>query len=212
MAPPPPPPAAPASEAAPAYSSPGSTVPPPPPAAPVTPPAPPAPPPPAPPPAVGETPPGPVTPPGPAAPPPAPAAPTLAPAPAPTAEDPHAVGGCFGRLGFTAKRNARVAAGILTAILDEGELAQQLVQGSYLGKNAVVVLTDRRLVLVNDREWKPDIRSIGLTSALAVDGIGDDRSATLTFSGVGEAAEVIAVDASHAREFAHRVRSRIADL
>ena len=147
-----------------------------------------------------------MTPPEPAGPPPAP---ELAPAPAPTPDDPHAVGGCVGRLGFSAKRNARVAAGIATAVLDEGEVAEQLIQGSYLGKNAVAVLTDRRLLFVNDKEWKPDIRSIELDDALTVAGMGDERSATLTFSGVGDPAELSGIDAGHAREFAHRVRTRL---
>ena len=133
----------------------------------------------------------------------------LAPAPQPTAEDPHAIGGCVARLGFSAKRNARVAAGISTAILEDGEVAEQLVQGSYLGKNAVAILTDRRLLVVNDREWKPDIRSIALDPALTVSGMGDDRSAALTFSGVGDPVEVSGIDATHAREFAHRVRTRL---
>jgi hypothetical protein len=102
-----------------------------------------------------------------------------------------------------------VSAGIATAILDEGEVAEQLVQGSYLGKHAIAILTDRRLLFVNDREWKPDIRAIELDPALTVSGMGDDRSAALTFSGVGEAVEVSGIDAAHAREFAHRVRTRL---
>jgi hypothetical protein len=133
----------------------------------------------------------------------------LSPPPTPTAEDPHGVGGCVARLGFSAKRNSRVSAGIATAVLDEGEVAEQLVQGSYLDKNAVVILTDRRLLFVNDREWKPDIRTVELAEGLTVSGMGDERSAALTFSGVGEAVEVSGIDASHAREFAHRVRTRL---
>jgi hypothetical protein len=168
----------------------------------MTPPAPVAPPP------TGATPPPPT---GAPAAPSAPAEPVLTPPPTPTAEDPHALGACVGRLGFTAKRNARVAAGIASAVLDDGETVQQLVHGSYLGKHAVVVVTDRRLLFVNDREWKPDIRSIELTPDLTVSGMGDDRSATLTFSGQGEPAELSGIDAAQAREFAHRVRTRVSE-
>lgn len=130
-----------------------------------------------------------------------------------TAEDPHGVGGCVGRLGFSAKRNARVSAGIVTALLRDGERAEQLVQGSFLDKNAVAVLTDQRLLVVNDREWKPDVRSVDLTSAITVEGMGDDRSASLTIAGVGEPVAITGIgDPAQAREFAHRIRTRVADL
>jgi hypothetical protein len=115
-------------------------------------------------------------------------------------------------LGFSAKRNARVSAGIATALLHDGELTQQLVQGSFLGKNAVAVLTDRRLLVVNDREWKPDVRSVELTSGVTVEGMGDDRSASITISGVGDPMEISGIDPAHAREFAHRIRTAVAEL
>jgi hypothetical protein len=141
-----------------------------------------------------------------------PPAPQLTPAPAPTSDDPHAVGACVGRLGFSAKRNARVSAGIVTALLDDGEHAQQLVQGSFLGKHAVAVLTDRRLLIVNDREWKPDVRSMALRSDLTVEGMGDDRTASLTFRCGGEIVEVSGIgDPSQARELAHRIRTAVAE-
>lgn len=114
------------------------------------------------------------------------------------------------RLGFVAKRNARVAAGITTALLEDGEVVEQLIQGSYFDKNAVAVLTDRRLLVVNDREWKPDIRSIEIESGLTVEGMGDDRSAAITVAGSGEPVQISGIDPAQAREFAHRLRTRAA--
>ncbi|MDZ7677914.1 MAG: hypothetical protein U5K29_05150 [Acidimicrobiales bacterium] len=123
------------------------------------------------------------------------------------------MGGCVGRLGFGAKRSARVSAGIATALLGDGEHAQQLVQGSYLGKNAVAILTDRRLLVVNDREWKPDIRSVTITPQITVEGMGDERSATIRIHGDGDMVEISGIgDPDQAREFAHRIRTRVAEL
>jgi hypothetical protein len=96
-------------------------------------------------------------------------------------------------------------------VLDDGEVVHQLIQGSYLGKNAVAVVTDRRLMVVNDREWKADIRSVPITGALTVQGMGDERSAALTVSGDGDPLEITAIDPAHAREFAHRIRTRAAE-
>ena len=107
-----------------------------------------------------------------------------------------------------AKRNARVAAGIASVLMDEGETVEQLIQGSFLGEDAVAIVAGGRLLVVNDREWKPDVRSISISSSLTVQGMGDDRSASLTISGDGDPLEITGIDPAHAREFAHRLRTR----
>ena len=107
------------------------------------------------------------------------------------------------------RRSARTAAAIASVLLEDGELVEQVLQGSYLGKSAVAVLTDRRLLVVNDREWKPDVRSIAIDPSLQVQGIGDDKSASLTFTGSGEPLSLETIsDTALARELAQRVRLR----
>ncbi len=103
-----------------------------------------------------------------------------------------------------------MAAGILSALLDDGEVVEQLIYGSFLDKSAVAVVTNRRLMVVNDREWKPDVRSVEFTSGITVEGMGDDRSASVTVAGAGEPVTIVDIDPGQAREFAHRIRTRVA--
>lgn len=116
----------------------------------------------------------------------------------------------MGRLGFMAKRSARVAAGIASVLMEEGETTEQLIHGKFLGEDAVAVVCGDRVLVVNDREWKPDIRSISLSASLTVQGMGDDKSASLTISGDDEPVEITGIDPAQAREFAHRIRTRVA--
>ena len=94
-------------------------------------------------------------------------------------------------------------------LLEDGERVEQLVGGRYLGESAVGLLTDRRFLVVNDREWRPDVRSIPVDPSVHVQGYGDDKSASLTFSGVGEPLTIESIsDTALAREMAQRVRMR----
>ncbi|MGY6500564.1 MAG: hypothetical protein ACXIVQ_06740 [Acidimicrobiales bacterium] len=116
----------------------------------------------------------------------------------------------MGRLGFSAKRNARVPAAITSALVDDGEVVEHLVQGTFHGKNAVLALTDRRLLVVNDREWRPDVRTVTLGASTQVQGFGDDRTAALTIIGDGDPLEVTNIgDPALAREMAQRIRARV---
>ena len=69
---------------------------------------------------------------------------------------------------------------------------------------------DRRLVIVNEHEWQPDIREIPLTTDLVVQGLQDERTASLTFitEGVGVTISAIA-DRPLAHEMARLVRERV---
>ncbi len=157
-------------------------------------------------------------------PPPAPAAPEPAPVAAaaelPPREpelpidvvDPHGIGVLVPRMSAGSLRTGRVALGILTALLDEGELVESLVQGVYQNQVGVGVVTDRRVLLVNEHEWVPNIRSIPITEELVVQGWQDDRTASLIF--VTEDQSIVfsgIADRPLAQEMAHRVRARVAD-
>jgi hypothetical protein len=110
------------------------------------------------------------------------------------------------------RRSARTSAAIASALLDDGEVVECLVQGTYLGSNAVAVLTDRRVLVVNDKEWKPAVATLHLSAGDSVQGFGDDRSASLTFTSGGSQLSVESIgDTALAREMAQRARAQIGE-
>ena len=100
---------------------------------------------------------------------------------------------------------------MVAALLDDGEQAEAVVQGEYQHRPGVVVLTDRRLIVANDRRWAPDVRIFQCDERLVVHGWQDDRRATLVFAvdGIGVVLSAIS-DRPLARDLAGRVRARIA--
>ena len=95
-------------------------------------------------------------------------------------------------------------------VVDPGETVEALVGGRYQGQAGVAALTNRRLVLVNEHEWAPDVRVIELTADLMVQGWQDDRTASLIFitEGVSVTFSHI-IDRPLAQEMAQRVRARV---
>jgi hypothetical protein len=96
---------------------------------------------------------------------------------------------------------------MLASLLDEGDAVAVLVVGRFRGEGGVAALVGDRIVLVNERQWKPDVVSIPVDAGLAVKGWQDDRSASLTFV-AGESHETIdtIVDRGLAIEMAQRIR------
>ena len=127
--------------------------------------------------------------------------------------DPSELAPAVARLSANAQRAGRVAAAVLSALLHEGERVQALVQGLYQGHAAVGVLTNERVLLVNDHEWRPDVREIALTAELVVQGWQDDRTASLVFVTEGQSVTLSTiVDRPLAQEMAHLIRARVAEL
>jgi hypothetical protein len=125
--------------------------------------------------------------------------------------DPFGLAPACLRLSPGAFRTGRVALAVLSALLDEGERVDLVVQGRYQHYAGVAALTDRRLVLVNDHEWVPDVRSITVTPDLAVQGWEDDRSASLVFEADGRSITIDLIDDRPlAHELAQAVRQRAA--
>jgi hypothetical protein len=127
--------------------------------------------------------------------------------------DPFELGPAVARLSANAQRAGRVAAAILGALLREDERVAALVQGRYQSQAAVGVLTNHRVVLVNDHEWQPDIREIAITRDLVVQGWQDDRTASLVFVTEGQSVTIeMITDRPLAQEMAHLIRARVAEL
>ncbi len=113
-------------------------------------------------------------------------------------------------LGLFSKRAGRVSFGIIAALLEPGETVEVLVQGRFGGEDGAAVATDRRVLFVNGREWKPEVVSLPYAPGLVVKGWQDDRSAALLFEVAGTATTI---DQISERELAQRmavlVRARV---
>jgi len=123
--------------------------------------------------------------------------------------DPAGLGAAVGRMVNSARKSGRAALAVVSIELQEGEKVQVVVQGRYLGANGVLALTDRRLLVVNDREWKPDITTVELGPGLVVKGWQDERRAALVFERDGHQMVVDQIaDRDLAQELAKGVRDR----
>jgi hypothetical protein len=131
--------------------------------------------------------------------------PTIGPA------DPNGIAALSGRISGGSRRSARAAILVASVLLEDGERAEQLVVGRVGDHPAALVLTDRRLLVVDEREWRPGVTEIPLTPGLVVQGMADDRAASLTFSQHGvQVAHVDHIgDIALAQQLAAAVRSRV---
>ncbi len=134
----------------------------------------------------------------------------------PTAEagpgftDPAGLGPAVSRLGNSSRKAGRAALSVVATELQPGEQIQVVAVGRYLGANGVLALTDRRLLVVNDREWQPDITTVDLTAGLTVTGWQDDRRASLLFERDEHQLVIDQIaDRDLAQEIAAGVRDRV---
>ena len=127
--------------------------------------------------------------------------------------DPNGIGDVIPLMSAGSMRTGRIALGILTGLLEPDERVYGLVQGVYQSYIAMGALTDRRVLLVNEQEWVPRVRSIPLTADLVVQGWQDDRTASLIFLAEGQSITLSGIsDRPLAQDFAHRLRDRVANL
>jgi hypothetical protein len=111
------------------------------------------------------------------------------------------------RLSGGARRAGKVALAVLANSLGDGDVVAVVVQGRFRGEAAVAALVEGKVVVVNDRQWKPDVVTLAVDAGLAVHGWQDDRTAALTFA-AGDRHEVIERigDRGLAIEMAQRIR------
>lgn len=121
--------------------------------------------------------------------------------------DPHGLGLSVSRLSGGARRAGKVALAVLATVLDEGDVVAVVVQGRFRGEAGVAALVEGKIVVVNDRQWKPDVLVLPVDPDLAVHGWQDERTAALTFVS-GERQEFVERigDLGLAIELAQRVR------
>src|SRR5262249_35759616 len=79
------------------------------------------------------------------------------PPPAPAAPDPHGIGAAVARLSGNGRRAGRVPLVLLAALLGDGDTVAVLVVGRFRGEGGAAALVGDRVVLVNERQWKPDV-------------------------------------------------------
>jgi len=114
------------------------------------------------------------------------------------------------QMGGGSRRAGRVAFMVMAAVLEPGERIEALAQCRYLGADAALAVTPDRVLIVNSREWDPDIESISFSPDLTVQGWQDQRSACLVFSHDGTTAVVDRIsDMAAAKVVADLVRSRV---
>ncbi len=121
--------------------------------------------------------------------------------------DPAGVEEALGRLSPGARRVAAASMMVASAVLEQGERVAAVVQGDHQRRSCVAVLTDRRILVVDERPWSPVVRSFPLGPQLGVHGWQDDRRASLVFvrDGVGVLVSDIS-DRPLARDLARRAR------
>jgi hypothetical protein len=129
--------------------------------------------------------------------------------PAAVLNDPHGLGMSVGRLGHGTRKAARAALVAAGVLLGEGESVECLVGGRYRDADAVAVLTNRRLLVVNDRPWKADVVEFTVDGSLTVQGWQDDRAAALLIQRLESSVQLERIgDRTLAMELAQRLRAR----
>jgi hypothetical protein len=95
-----------------------------------------------------------------------------------TPADPHGIDVAISRIMGGSRRTAKAAALVLAGALAEGEMVEHILAGRFRAHDAVVALTDRRLLLVNARPWEPEVVSIDNVSGIGLEGWVERRAAT----------------------------------
>ena len=140
-----------------------------------------------------------------------PVMPITTPGPMAIPGDPHAIGAAFGRLGNSQRKAAKTAVGILSVMLEEGELVECVVAGKVNEADGLVCLTTKRLIVLNDRQWVPDRISLEVDQLMTVRGEAAGTTATITIVREMHQAVIQKVsDVQLAQELAQRIRTRAA--
>jgi hypothetical protein len=134
----------------------------------------------------------------------------MPPAPSPTPGDPFALGAAAQRLDQSAQAAARTALVATAAVLVQGERVESVTAGRLDGAAAVLTLTDRRLMAVNQRDWSPLVTWFNLDPQLDVQAWEDQSGATIVLSAAGRSVTMDTItDKQPAYELVARLRARL---
>ena len=121
--------------------------------------------------------------------------------------DPHGLSAAVGRLRVEDQERAAVPISVCGALLQHDEVVLAAVTGQMLGHPAVVVLTTRRVIVVNGRRWQPIVDAFDIGPSLTVRGRHDRDVAALTFSDETRLSTVDGItEVGLAVELAERIR------
>jgi hypothetical protein len=124
--------------------------------------------------------------------------------------DPYGLGASVNRLSGGARKHGKAALAVLGAVMDEGDQVEQVLVGRYHGVDGAAALVSGDLLLVNVREWQPEVVRVPL-AGMGVQGLADGRMASLEFRS-GETSDRFegVSDTDLAVEFANRIRQHAA--
>lgn len=134
------------------------------------------------------------------------------PPPSPDIVDPHGVAPVLAGLDPAAAARSEGCLLLVASILAPGEQIDRIALGVVDGYAGMAVLTQQRVVLVNDHRWQPYLVSVPITPRLMVQGWQDETAAQLTFEGGVTARIEQIVDKQQAFDMALRVRVRVSEV
>ena len=124
--------------------------------------------------------------------------------------DTSGIGQAVSRLSNGSRNAGKGAFFVLACTLDDDEIVEVVVQCRYRGADGAMALTNKRLLIVNARQWNPDVTPVALESCLTVQGWQDERSAALVFERGGAELVVDKIgDREVAQDLVGRVRARV---
>lgn len=113
-------------------------------------------------------------------------------------------------LSSAAALSARREMAMLPRLLKSGEEVLDVCHGSVDGRAAVVVVTDRRLVLIQRRRlWGADVESVPLSRVRSAEERIGVRHSTVVLDTGGRFYELSDVDRALAQTFCARLRARL---
>jgi hypothetical protein len=125
------------------------------------------------------------------------------------ANDPYGLGAAYGRMGSGARKAGKASIAAVGVLLRDGEVVECVVQGQIYGSACVAALTNTRLLIVNERQFKPDVIDITLDANVTVQGWQDERTASLLIQQGSNSAQIERIgDRPLAMELAQRIRAR----
>lgn len=133
--------------------------------------------------------------------------------PIPVADDPTGMSAAVLRMSPASYHSAVPSLTVAASRLDEGERVEIVAQGMFNEVPGVVVVTDRRVAVINGRQWQPEIVETIYVSDLTVQGWQDQRTAALAFSWAATRVLIDRIfDVPLAHEVAKRVREQVANI